>query len=131
MLRSYYPVGEGLPGAELVRSHIEGREGRVRRVIELVGNIMNYQCRMYYLGVYDEASLEPVPFPKKRKRRKTPGRWYVPRTAEPEENMAEVLRGPRKGALRSSLTEKTGEAGIVGFLMEMKLMCIRGRLSKS
>lgn len=113
-------VGEGLPGVELVRSHIEDREGMVRRVIELVGSVMEYQCGMYYLDVYDEASLEPVPFPPKKKRRKTTERWYAARTAKPEEDSPkEVLRRPRKGILRSSLTEKTGEAGIVGFLMEM------------
>ncbi|PUU80703.1 kinase-like domain-containing protein [Tuber borchii] len=113
-------VGEGLPGVELVRSHIEDREGMVRRVIELVGSVMEYQCGMYYLDVYDEASLEPVPFPPKKKRRKTTERWYVAKTAKPEEiTPKEVLRRPRKGTLRPSLTEKTGEAGIVGFLMEM------------
>lgn len=113
-------VGEGLPGVELVRSHIEDREGMVRRIIELVGSVMEYQCGMYYLDVYDEASLEPVPFPPKKKRRKSTERWYVARTAKPEENTPkEVPRQPRKGILRSSLAEKTGEAGIVGFLMEM------------
>ena len=103
-------VGEGLPGVELVRSHREDREGIVRRVIELVGSVMGYRGGIYYLDVYGKASLEPVPFPRGGGRRKTPGRWYVPMTAGPEEN---------KGVLRSSLTEKTGEAGIVGFLMEM------------
>jgi len=113
-------IGEGLPEVELVRSHIEDREGMVRRVIELVGSVMEYRCGMYYLDAYDEASLEPVPFPPKKKRRKTTERWYVARTAKPEENTPkEIPRRPRKGILRSSLTEGTGEAEIAGFLMEM------------
>ncbi|KAG0635666.1 kinase-like domain-containing protein [Tuber brumale] len=113
-------VGEGLPEVELVRSHIEDREGMVRRVIELVGSVTEYRYGMYYLDAYDEASLESVPFPPKKKRRKTTERWYVARTTKPGENMPkEIPRQPRKGILRTSLTEKTGEARIVEFLMEM------------
>ncbi|KAG0129746.1 kinase-like domain-containing protein [Tuber indicum] len=121
-------IGEGLPEVELVRSHIEDREGMVRRVIELVGSVTEYRYGMYYLDAYDEASLESVLFPPKKKRRKTTERWYVARTAKPEENTPkESPRRPRKGILRSSLTEKTGEVEIVEFLMEMMEVNVRKR----
>ncbi|PWW76952.1 kinase-like protein [Tuber magnatum] len=112
-------VGEGLPEVELVRSHTEDREGIVHRVIELVGSVTEYRYGMYYLDAYDEASLESVPFPPK-KRRKTAERWYVARATRSEENTSNgIPRQPRKGILRSSLTERTGEAEMVEFLMEM------------
>ncbi|RPA93773.1 kinase-like protein [Choiromyces venosus 120613-1] len=113
-------VGEGLPDVELVRSHIEDREGMVRRVIELVGSVTAYRFGMYYLDAYDEASLEAVPFPPKKKRRTTAERWYVARATKTEENTPkEILRRPRKGILGPLLTEKTGEPEMVEFLMEM------------
>ncbi|CUS10310.1 unnamed protein product [Tuber aestivum] len=122
-------VGEGLPEVELVRSHMEDREGMVRRVIELVGSVTEYRYGMYYMDAYDEASLESVPFPPKKKRRKTAERWYVARTTKPEENTPKEVprRRPRKGILRSSLTERTGEAEIVEFLMEMMEVSVHKR----
>lgn len=108
LLFNHGVIGEGLEGAELMRSCVDGREAMVLRTVELVGSVREYTGGMYYADMYDEISLEPVVF--------------MPGDGE--------LEGPRvekKGILRDLLEDATGNLGLVDFLMNMMEVGVRRR----
>lgn len=101
-------IGEGLEGAELMRSCVDGREAMVLRTVELVGSVREYTGGMYYADMYDEISLEPVVF--------------MSENGKPEGPRAE-----KKGILRDLLEDATGNLGLVDFLMNMMEVGVRRR----
>lgn len=106
-------VGVGEKGVELMRGGVEGREGMVRRLVELVGSVREYKGGMYYTDVYDDISLEPVVFtPRKRKRKGSRGR-------KKQGDSGEIPRVERMGVLKSFLEEVTKDVGLAAFLMDM------------
>lgn len=101
-------IGDGLEGAELMRSCVGGREAMVLRTVELVGSVREYAGGMYYADMYDEISLEPVVF-------------------TPENGERESPRTEKKGILKDFLEHATGDVGLVDFLMDMMEVGVRRR----
>ncbi|TGZ84284.1 kinase-like protein [Ascodesmis nigricans] len=49
-------VGDGVEGAELLRSPVEGREGLVRRVVEVFGSVESCSGGVHWRGLFHEIS---------------------------------------------------------------------------
>ncbi|KAL7273611.1 hypothetical protein RUND412_003515 [Rhizina undulata] len=115
MLLDDVVVGGGVEGSELLWNGIQGREGMVRRVVELVGSVRAYRGGMYYKDLYDELSITaPSTSPTAPWKRKRGGASGSGKRRQSRISVVEA-----KGILPGFLKKETGDEGLAVFLVDM------------